>query len=71
MSANTPCCVRAAAAAVNVPGAPAAPPGSTADAVTGALDLSFSAAGMPDSDGSAISTTEPPGMSMPVAPVGS
>jgi len=68
--ATTPCCSSGNAAAVKTPGAPDEPPASIAEAVTGTLDDSLSAAGTPDSDGSGIATAEPPGMSRPVLPVG-
>ena len=68
--ATTPCSSSGREAAVKTPGAPGEPPASIAEAVTGTLADSLSAAGMPDSDGSTIAAAEPPGMSSPVLPVG-
>ena len=69
LSATTPCSSMAGAAAVNVPSAPP-PPGISTDAVIGVLAVSRSAAGIPPSDGTVISAADPPGRSIPLAPVG-
>src|SRR5262249_60230962 len=68
--ATTPCSSSGSEAAVKTPGAPDEPPASIAEAVTGTLDDSLSAAGTPDSDGSGIETAEPPGRSSPGLPAG-
>ena len=68
--ATTPCSSRGREAAVKTPGAPDKPPVSIAEAVTGTLDDSLSAADTPDSDGSVIEAAEPPGMTSPALPVG-
>ncbi len=46
LSATTPCCWTGAEAAVNTPGAPAAPPGTDMVAVTGTFEVSLSRGGL-------------------------
>ena len=65
-----PCSCTGVAAAVNAPGAPAAPPGMLIEAVTGTLEETTIAAGIPPSDGSDTATADPPGRSIPLPPVG-
>ncbi len=56
---------------MNEPGEPLVPPGTMTAAVTGVLEVTLIAAGTPPSEGSETSAADPPGMSMPPAPVGS
>ncbi len=70
LPAITPCSCTGAAAAVNAPGAPGAPPGALMETVTGTPDETWIAAGIPPSEGSASAAADPPGRSIPLPPVG-